>query len=207
MFISTKDTTGENRKAIIKNYNLPILQEIYMGDSSKPLACCISGAAAFESWPCLVKGCDKIRFTIDFNHVRQCQTGNAAGGTSLDKSKYPPSGIFREKRLDQSGSLLDLIEFLTIMPVNALVHEYITQDSQLDHITLTNFDPKWWPWHLKSKANWDFLAAKYNFTFISYDQIIDHLSCIDHPPIRNRISKQWVKGDTIWTSGNVYCFN
>lgn len=189
MFTSTKDTTSENRKAEIKNYNLPILQEIYMGDRNKPLACCISNQPAFIEHPCLVHrhNSDKLRFTIDFNHIRQEQHGRAAAGQSLDKGPMDPSGIFRGHYLDRAKYLGSLIEFLTMMPVNSLIHDFITQDSQIGNITLQSFDPAHWPWHLQNKTNWDFLAYKYSFDFISYDQMIDHLSNIAHPPIANRL--------------------
>lgn len=188
MFLPTKDTPGEIRKADLKNYNLPILQDLYMGDSAKMLSCTVTGQPAFYPWPCLVKGQPKQRMTLDFNHIRQrWNPDTCAAGISVDKFRYDPSGIFRGVKLDKAKYHLDLVEFLTIMPVNSQIHSYITQDSQSGDITLKNFDRAYWPWHLKHRDNWNTLAHRYAFDYISYDAMIDHLSDINYPTIRQRV--------------------
>lgn len=180
------DKYGELRKAQLKNYNLPILQYMYNGDETSPLKCLISGRPGWVDFPCLISEENKQRFDIDFNHIRQEQSGNQVAGKSKDKSKYSPSDIFRTKRLDEHPILF--YEFLTIMPISQEYHSYITQDSALGHITLAHFDKKYWPWALQSEENYLALLSKYNMeSNIKYDWLIDHLSNINHPPLYQRI--------------------
>jgi hypothetical protein len=186
MFVSTKDTRQENRKAEIKNYNLPILQELYHGKANIPLHCVVTNKPAFSQFPCLITGNKyKVRFDIDFNHIRQKASEAKHSGISVDKANYEPSAIFREKRLDQS--MYDLVEFLVMMPVSSEIHSFISQDSQVGNITLSNFNKKYYPWCLKNEKNWIKAGTKYGFDFIPYQGIIDHLNNINSPSIRNRI--------------------
>lgn len=185
MFVSTKPGTREDSKAKYKNLNLPFLQEIYHGDPATPLSCLISQQPAFMLWDCLITGNQKNRFTTDFNHIRQRATPNKSSGISVDKGRYGPSEIFRQTSI--KDSMYDLIEFLTIMPTNSLIHSFISQDSQIGNITLQSYNQKYWPWHLQSQTNWDKLAKKYKFNFIQYSDFIDHLSNIDYPNVRDRI--------------------
>ena len=187
MFVSTKPNSyGENRKANIKNYNLPILQEIYHGDANTRLHCVVSKKPAFHLFECLVTGNQKIRFDCDFNHIRQEANVSRRAGTSKDKSSNAPSEIFRKSKLDDSN-IYNLVEFLTIMPVCQEIHGYITQDSAIGDITLKNFKKETWPWHLQSKSNWLKVAKKYDFDFIPYEEFLEHLMDIKNPPIQNRI--------------------
>ena len=191
MFITTKDTYGENRKAEVKNHNLPILQEMYFGSKEKILECVFSRQPAFKKFPCLVQNKSLNRFTIEFNHIRQYQSGNRASGISLDKGQYAPSDIFRTNRLDSPKYVKELIEFMTMIPVTKEVHSYISQSSAYGHITLKNYPKKNWPWHLKNKQNFDKFCKKYNLEFLDYDKFINHLCSINSPPIRERIQFNW----------------
>ncbi len=180
------DKSAEIRKARIKNINLPVLQMMYNGDELTPLRCLITQRPGWTDFPCVVSGVDKQRFDIDFNHIRQLQTGNNASGTSVDKSKYDPSSVFRDKVLIKHKELL--YEFMAIMPLSQEYHSYVSQDSQKGHITLTNFDTKYWPWVLQSESNYNTFIRKYNIeTELTYQWLIDHLSDINSPPIFNRV--------------------
>jgi hypothetical protein len=190
MFVSTKDTYSENRKAIIKNHNLPILQHMYMGNKSVELKCVINGSSAFHYQDCYVRKTPVTFFRIDFNHIRQRQSEGRQAGQSVDKGQAGPSEIFRGRWLDRPDYRRDLIEFMTIMPVCTEEHARISQSSAYGDITLLNFDKKYWPWHLQSEDNFNNfvktwkLNAVENFT---YERFIDHLSNIEHPNIRKRI--------------------
>lgn len=191
MFLSSKPGAyQEDRKAQIKNHNLPILQHMYMGDPTTPLQCMISQTPAFIQLNDFVTGKTKWRFRLDFNHIRQLATANRHAGHSLDKGTRVPSGIFRETKFD-SPSAADrkyLFEFMTIMPVCTEYHSYISQDSAKGDIVLTNFKRKHWPWILKSQKNYDAFCKQYDLPGVSYDQMIDHLSNIDYPGIHQRLS-------------------
>jgi hypothetical protein len=191
MFASTKPgAAGEDRKARIKNHNLPILQHLYMGSRDQPLTCSVTGTPAFVSWPCVVRKQPMQRFRLDFNHIRQQQTGLRYAGTSLDKGRYGPSDIFRTLALDREVYKRDLIEFMTIMPVSTEYHSYISQSSAYGDVTLKNFKRKIWPWALRTKSNFGKFTEAYGLDFLDYEQFIDHLSDITHPPIRSRCLSQ-----------------
>jgi len=189
MFTSTKpDSSSENRKAHYKNYNLPILQHIYMGDSRRQLACAVNKTPAFSEFPCIVQKKPLTRFRIEFNHIRQRAAEGRQAGSSIDKnSNYGPSDLFRSRALDDPKYRRDLIEFMTMMPVDADAHKWITQSSAYGDITLVDFAPAYWPWHLQSKANFDDVCTTYGLEFLDYDQFIDHLSNPHHPPVAQRI--------------------
>lgn len=189
MFISTKPNSySENRKANIKNYNLPFLQHMYMGDPNKSLECMITKTPAFIMVPDLVTGLNKIRFRLDFNHIRQLESDSRHAGISLDKSGKAPSSIFRECRFDDRISYKKyFFEFMTIIPVCTEYHSYISQDSAKGDITLQNYDRKYWPWVLASKSNYDDYCKVYQIEGIPYEEMIDHLSDIRHPPILERL--------------------
>lgn len=193
MFISTDKTKyQENRKAQIKNFNLPFLQYMYMGDKTTPLACLLTGRPAFVMVKDFVTGKDKMRFSVDFNHIRQKSTVSRHSGNSIDKSNYAPSEIFRMTFLHESRNMYfstPLVEFMTIMPVCTEYHSYISQDSAKGDITLRSFSGRTWPWVLKSKKNFNkFLKdMNVNINGLTYDLFIDHLSDINHPPIQQRV--------------------
>ena len=192
MFESTKPGSyGEDRKAQKKNHNLPILQFMYMGDADTALTCLVTGTPAFVEWPCLVQGRPLRRFRLDFNHIRQQQSGNRVAGTSLDKSTYGPSDIFRTVELDDTRRVRDLVEFMTMIPVCTEYHSYISQSSSYGDITLENYPKDQWPWHLKSRRNFAKFTKQFRLEWIDYRDFIDHLSSIDHPPVRSRCGTDW----------------
>lgn len=188
MFTSTLPTSSkENRKADIKNHNLPILQYIYHGDHETQLHCLLTKEPAFVDVANWATGESKRRFRLDFNHIRQQCNDLRYSGKSLDKMEQDPSAIFREKRLDQAGHQKYLLEFLTIMPITTEQHSYITQDSSKHDITLACFPKDTWPWALQSEPNWQSVCRKYNIHGINYQQWIDHLNTIHHPPLHERL--------------------
>lgn len=176
----------ERGKARYKNSNLPVLQYMYNGDETKPLVCLISGAAGWVDFDCLHTNKPKQRFNIDFNHIRQYQDGGRRSGYSKDKGDRSPSEIFRDTDLRYSNYALT--EFMTIMPISQEYHSYVSQDSARDHLTLANFNTKWWPWFLQSKANYDTFTSKFFYGMVcqDYDWFVDHLSDINHKPIQLR---------------------
>jgi hypothetical protein len=188
MFISTKPGSREDRKAYFKNHNLPILQEIYKGSREAPLTCCIFGTPPFMNFPCIVQKKNMDRFRIQFNHVRQKASSTRQSGISVDKhSIYEPSGLFRNRCLDDPKYKIDLIEFMTMMPVDVEAHSYISQSSAYGDITLKDFPKEYWPWHLQSPENFKYICDKYQLNFLDYNWFIDHLGNIDHPSIRDRV--------------------
>jgi len=190
MFESTKTNSyNENRKANIKNHNLPILQFMYMGDSTKTLECLITKTPGFINVPDLVTGNDKLRFRLDFNHIRQKESGSSSAGFSLDKGRRAPSGIFRETKFDNFYSNhAYLYEFMCIMPICTEYHSYISQDSAKGDITLQNYKKEYWSWILKAPANYKNFCKTFDLNGISYQEIIDHLSDINHAPIHERLT-------------------
>jgi hypothetical protein len=189
MFESTQPNSyGENRKANIKNHNLPILQFMYMGDANKQLECLVTKTPGFLNVPDLVTGNDKLRFRLDFNHIRQQETGSSSAGYSVDKGYRAPSGIFRETRFDDTYlNYAYLYEFMCIMPICTEYHSYISQDSQKGDITLVNYKKEHWSWVLQNKKNYDHFCKNFKLNGISYQEIIDHLSDINHAPLHDRL--------------------
>jgi hypothetical protein len=186
-FESTKPgAAGEDRKARVKNHNLPILQHMYMGDPKEPLRCLITGTPAFVSWPCLVRGQHMQRFRIDFNHIRQRAQAGKQSGISVDKGRYDPSHLFRSYELDNKWHKPQLIEFMTMMPVCTEYHSYISQSSSYGDIVLSNYDRQQWPWHLRTKKNFNSFVKQYDLAHLDYKTIIDHLNDIDQPKISSR---------------------
>jgi len=185
-FVSTKPGAyQEDRKAEIKNYNLPILQYMYMGNCDTPLECLITKTPGFIAVNDFVTGRQKTRFRLDFNHIRQRASENRHAGHSVDKGSRVPSGIFRETRFD--NDLRYLFEFMTIMPISTEYHSYISQDSAKGNITLTNFKKEYWPWVLQSKKNYNDFCGDYNLNGVKYEEFIDHLSHIHYPSINDRL--------------------
>jgi hypothetical protein len=81
-----------------------------------------------------------------------------------------------------------LLEFVTMMPVTVQAHKRISTDSRWGDITLKNYRRSEWPWCLRSQRNW--LSTQQRFPClknISYQWIVDHLSTIEHPQIRERV--------------------
>ena len=182
-FTPTSPNYKESRKANIKNYNLPILQEWYNGRPYQPIRCLISKKSGFFNFQDIVTKSQKQRFTCDFNHIRQLQDGNCRSGVSVDKRNYDPSAIIRSIRLDDPEKKIDLIEMMTTMTLNKEIHGYVSQDSANSHITLQNFDPEWWPWGLKSSKNFYKFTKKYDLDYIDYDKFINMLSDISKPSV------------------------
>jgi hypothetical protein len=203
-FVPTAKLTGEIRKAKVKNANLPFLQMMYNGDAAEPLRCLISGRLGWESVPDFGTGKEKKRFIIDFNHVRQRQNGNCQAGVSVDKGHLgDPSGWWRSRYLDpnhrgptysyctrQKERELDVLEFMTIMPVTSEIHSFISQDSAKSNLTLQNYSKSTWAWCLKNKTNFNKTKKIFDivwFDFIPYEWFIDHMSNIEYSSIRTRV--------------------
>jgi hypothetical protein len=180
---------GEDRKAKIKNYNLPILRYMWMGSRDKELTCAITGLPGFRTdVPDIVTGLPKTRFTLEFNHIRQEAYVASHAGISKDKCGTP-SAVFRGTYLDADyvSDKINLIEFMCIIPVNKEYHKYISQDSAKGNITLQNFPKDKWTWVLQNKKNFNQFIQDMNLNGLEYDDMIDHLSDIDHPNIRKRL--------------------
>jgi hypothetical protein len=177
----------EMSKAYFKNRNLPLLQYLYHGDETKVISCTISGEPGFAETINYAGGGKKTRFNIDFNHVRQRMTGGNQGGASVDKSEAPSSVI---RRLDLRNHSIKGLEFLTIMPVNSLVHSHITQDSAKSNITLANFPKETWIWALQNAENYAraLEALRIETNTLDYEWFLDHMHNIDHEPIFVRIT-------------------
>ena len=188
-FKPTKQSGHEANRARNKNINLPILQMMYNGNDNAPLVCKISGQLGWVEFPCLVTSNIKTRFNIDFNHIRQKSSGNGRAGHSLDKTQNSPSNLFRSGNLLKNPSRL--IEFMTMMPVSQEVHAYISQDSAIGDITLSNFDRKHWPWILTASSHYEQFINTYKIDVpITYNWLIDHLSSITHPSIHSRMQHE-----------------
>lgn len=185
-FTPTTMQYSEIRKARIKNYNLPILQYMYNGDWTKPLRCMLSGEIGWKMIPCRHTKKPKQRFNLDFNHIRQEQSGNKSCGTSKDKGKYSPSGLLRGFYLDNNVSYL--LEFMTMMPLTPEHHGHISQDSASGHLSLLNFSKSEWPWVLQKKRNFNRFCDLFEIKF-DYSWFIDHLSDIRYPSIHVRMQK------------------
>lgn len=198
-FIPTASTSGEYRKARIKNANLPILQYIYNGNEQAPLECKISKTHGWVNVSDYGTKINKSRFRIDFNHVRQKCTSKRQSGKSLDKGNKSPSDIFRGSYFDPGmvgpgtnkdfERKLNLIEFLTIMPVCTEYHSYISQDSAKSDLTLNSFPKDTWIWALQNSNNFEIVKEKYRFN-LDYEWFIDHMTNIHYDNIRTRIINQ-----------------
>jgi hypothetical protein len=194
MFESTRPGSyGEDRKAKVKNHNLPILQYMYMGSKDTPLTCLITKTPAFiETKDFGNSGFKKRRFRLDFNHIRQLRSDSRHSGISLDKSIRAPSDLFRTSRLDHEYYHLHLIEFMTIIPICTEIHSYISQDSAKHNITLNSFDQSEWPWVLQSPENFYQFLKDLKISGLNYEQFIDHLSNINHPSLQQRLHRDFV---------------
>jgi hypothetical protein len=183
VFEATKNTKSEQDKAKFKNLNLPVLQHMFNGDKHEPLRCLVSGHPGWSEVHILV-GESKVQFGIEFNHIKQRMSDvHMSAGKSIDRHpSYPPSGLFR-KRMDT----LDIIEFMTTIPVTADSHRHITNLSYKNNITLSCFPEDKWPWVLRCEENFNEFCAEHNLTFLNYEQFIHHLNDIEAPPIRSRI--------------------
>lgn len=202
-FTPTSFSSGEIKKARIKNSNLPFLQFMYHGDPNTPLHCLITGKYGWVLGKDYGNQEPKKRFRIDFNHIRQKCNSSRTAGVSIDKCDTP-SSLFRDCYLDpgyknrdyaykarQRKRELDALEFIAMMPVCSEEHSFISQDSSKHDIVLTNFDKSTWAWCLKNPENFiktkEFLGIKhYN---VDYDFMIDHLSNIEHDNLIDRVRK------------------
>jgi hypothetical protein len=182
------DRYSEIRKADIKNYNLPILQYWFNGSTEEPIKCLITGMPAFVEFPDIGTGQYKMRFVIDFNHIRQMKSPSARAGISVDKT-YTPSAIIRESRLDEYKKREHLLDLMTTIPVHSLYHSFITQDSAKSDIILLNFKKDWWPWGLQSKTNFNEFC-KHLYVDLDYKKFVTMLSDINAPPM----IRQWRRG-------------
>ena len=72
------------------------------------------------------------------------------------------------------------------MPVCTEYHSYISQSSSYGDIVLNNFDRKTWPWHLRTKKNFDRFTKQYDLAHLDYKTLVDHLNDIDQPKISSR---------------------
>jgi hypothetical protein len=199
IFESSKPgASGEDRKARLKNHNLPILRYMWMGSRDKELACAFTGQSGFRTdVPDIITGLPKTRFTLEFNHIRQEAYVASHAGISKDKC-IAPSSIFRGKYLDDDyvSDKMNLIEFMCIMPINKEYHKYISQDSAKGDITLQNFPKDKWTWVLQNKKNFKQFIQDMNLNGLEYNEFIDHLSDIDYPNIRNRL--KYNSGPDTW---------
>ena len=165
-FEPTADTSSERRKAYYKNLNLAVLQHWYIGDHNTELTCLLTREPGWLTVNDISSGEAKLRFRLDFNHIRQQNrfllglTRTKSPGQSVDKNR-DPSAIFRSKDLAKHSNYLHLLEFMCCMPITVEQHKYVTQDSSLAHIALTNFPPDTHPWGLKSQANFDSFQKHY----------------------------------------------
>jgi hypothetical protein len=178
MFITTKDTYGERKKAANKNHNYPILVHMYHGPDATDLECLMSGAPSFHKYICLVRGIEIQQFQIEFNHIRQQLSDKVTHpGHSLDKGYQSPSELFRTYRLDDFDRSGRLIEFMMMMPVSKTEHKQISVASCYADITLKTFNKANWPWILQNATNFNSFCKAYNLE-LSYRKFIKHMSNI-----------------------------
>ena len=182
------DKTGEIRKAVLKNHNLPILQYWFHGDKYEPMHCLISKQLGFDQFDDIVTGLPKQRFDIEYNHIRQKCADAKHSGWSVDKGRYSPSSIVRSVRLNERPH--DLVEMMSTMTLSKRCHSYISQDSQKANITLRNFKKAWWPWGLQNSQNFNKFCKEYGIQNLGYKKFINALSLIDDVPV----VEQWQKG-------------
>lgn len=175
-FQPTCTKPGEIKKAYYKNLNLSVLQHWYMGDPDTALECLITGEPAWITVPDRSTGEPKLRFRLDFNHIRQQNrfllglTKTKSPGRSVDKNQ-DPSALFRAKNLALAENSRDLTEFMCCIPITLEQHKYVTQDSSLAHMSLDNFDR--WPWGLQNSTNFNTFQKHYWGTHkIDYDLFI-----------------------------------
>lgn len=182
-FEATKDTKSEIDKAKYKNLNLPMLQHMFNGCKQDPLKCLVSGHPGWSEVHILV-GDPGIQFGIEFNHIKQRMSEvRMSAGKSIDRHpSYPPSGLFRKRM-----GVLDIVEFMTTIPVTADCHRHITNLSYKNNITLESFPKDKWSWVLQHKNNFTEFCAEYDLEFLDYDKFLAHLNDITASPIRDRI--------------------
>ena len=184
IFESTKPgSCNEDRYARIKNYNLPILNYMYMGDCDTMIKCLESGIDAFTDRYCYVKKQYVKTFTIEFDHIRQKYNKKSTNAHSIDKhKKLAPSQIFRGFELDIIKNRFKLIEMMCIWPLSTQMHSYKTNSSQYGDIVLSDISTSKWPWHLKSRSNFNQFCNKFDLQ-LQYDTFIDQLCDINVPNI------------------------
>ena len=184
IFKSTKPgSSSEDRYARNKNYNLSILNYMYMGDCDTVIRCLESGAEAFTNRYCYVKKQYVNTFTIEFDHIRQKYDKKSTNGHSIDKhEKLAPSQIFRGFKLDDSENKFKLIEMMCVWPLSKQMHGFKTISSQYGDIVLSDIDSNKWPWHLKSRSNFNRFCNMFDLQ-LQYDTFIDRLCDINIPNI------------------------
>jgi hypothetical protein len=169
------NTKAEINRAKNRNLNLPILQYWNHGDKNTPLHCMISKVQAIVSRPNLASVNENISFiSTEFNHIVQVNTA------SRDKTK-PPSDYFRGTKLENNKKVL--IEFMKIIPLAAVEHSYITNQSKQMDIDITTFqrlaekyeDETIIPWGLRCKENFDEFCKEYDLN-LDYEIFMDKLT-------------------------------
>lgn len=178
-FTSTNSNLpSENRKAIIKNHNLPILNWIYHGNENTEIHCCLTKTPGFTDVYCPVRKRTVQVFRIDFDHIRQkYDSYRKATGKSIDKT-YTPSGIFRDYKLDSPAYKDKLVEMMTCWPLCTEYHSYKSSSSQHGNIILNDYPKKLWPWHLKNKTNFNKVCKRFELD-LDYDWFIEQLNNVD----------------------------
>jgi hypothetical protein len=183
-FTSTKPgDSGEDKKAEIKNFNLPWIQFMYNGEPWLPLYCKRTNQPGWEYVPNVATKELVQRFCIDFNHIRQVNrkllglTKITTPGTSADK-RGSPSALFRGMKIsnDRQESCLAVAEFMSCMPIRIETHTYITQDSYKSHILFKHFNWEQIPWVLQSKDNFDYFMQFFPAMKIDYDEFVAALN-------------------------------
>lgn len=181
IFTSTKNTYNENKKAEVKNYNLPTLRFMYMGSMNKELKCSISGEDGFVDVWSFVRKKHIQHFNLEYNHIRQKARDTRGAGTSVDKIGSP-SHIVRTYKLDEPKNRRYLIEMMCCMPLTTAQHTFVSRDSAYQDIVLSTFPKKYWPWHLRNKNNFNKFCNRYELD-LDYYKFIGMLDDIHAPSI------------------------
>jgi len=186
-FIATKQSKGEIAKAHYKNINQKLLAEMWFGDSTADLKCLMTDEPGQKEYMCLLEGAMKLRFQLDFDHIRkQKPVGRSGCGISIDKigSNTSPSELFRKYMYTA-----DIVEFACMIPLSISYHKHVTQSSYYGDIVLAHFPKDKWPWHLQSAENFNLFWLKYDIANFSYYALMDHLNDINALPIRQRLKQ------------------
>jgi len=173
---------GENRKAEIKNHNLPILNYLYHGDETTEIHCVMTKTSGFADVWCPVRKRQVQEFRLDFDHIRQKHdVYRKAVGISVDKTEAP-SSIFRGYKLDEPRYKDKLIEMMCCWPICTEYHGYKSTSSQYGDVVLKDYPKEAWPWHLKSKKNFNAVCKRFGLE-LDYKWFIDSLNNVDSPCI------------------------
>ncbi len=187
-FTPATNAPAEIKRAHIKNHNLSILNYIYFGDEDFELICSLSKTEAFvEVWSPTRQSL-VLRFRLDFDHIRQQDK------SSIDSLlKSGPSEIFRGFKLDDPSYKHKLLEMLCCWPISTEYHSYKSDDAKHGNIVLTDYEEKLWPWHLKSKNNFDEVCKRFKLD-LDYEKFINALSDVSFPCIPENYAALSKKG-------------